>query len=120
MVAWPIMDSSLGGILSPRAIRDDGTSMRLTRTIGLAATLMLIAVGIVFLRAEQTRLAKATLALESEWVHLRGERWALQAQVARLRTPAQTRGRMAIFGVALDPPRPASPRRPSSHLALVP
>ena len=59
-----------------------------------AAILAAIAMVVVHLRSEQTRCAAKMLTLESRWVQLRRERWALEARAARLQTPHRVRQRV--------------------------
>ena len=66
-----------------------------------------IALAIVCLRAEQTRIAAKTLRLEDRWIRQRRELWALQTSIARLRTPDRIRERVHYedwFDVDLSPP----------------
>ena len=68
-----------------------------TGVIALAA----VALAVVCLRAEQTRVASQALSLERRFVALRGELWQLQTGVARLRTPARLQERVEWFDVGL-------------------
>ena len=65
--------------------------------IALAA----VALAVVCLRAEQTRVAAQALGLERRFVALRGELWQLQTGVARLRTPVRLQERVDWFDVGL-------------------
>ena len=74
--------------------------------IGALAT---IAFAVVWLRAEQTRVAARMLGHEYRWVQKRRELWAVQAEVARLRTPHAVRDRVERvdrFEIGLVPPEP--------------
>ncbi len=60
----------------------------------LLVAIALMALSVVYLRAEQTRSAAGALALEARWVKARRHLWSLQAQVARLRSPDHIHARM--------------------------
>ena len=78
--------------------------MSVARALPLLASFAVIALGVVYLRAEQTRSAAETLKLEAQWTELRRERWLLQTRAARLRAPRQIHERVARFDVDLAPP----------------
>jgi hypothetical protein len=78
--------------------------LNVARALPLLASFALIALGVVYLRAEQTRSAAETLKLEAQWTELRRERWLLQTRAARLRSPTQIHERVARFDVDLAPP----------------
>jgi len=63
-----------------------------------------IALTAVHLRVEQTRSAARTLRIESEWIDLRRQRWALQTRAARLRAPDLLRNRVETWQAGLIPP----------------
>jgi hypothetical protein len=67
-------------------------------SVGRGAALLLafgaLAVVGVHLRAEETRLASRVQRLRRERIELRRESWALQMEIARVRTPQQIRGRV--------------------------
>jgi hypothetical protein len=81
--------------------RDDGAAelLKMWRLGGLLFAFALIGLTVVYLRAEQTRVAAQTLELEGEWVSLRRELWDAEAHVARLRTPARVHQRLDLFDV---------------------
>jgi hypothetical protein len=70
----------------------------------MIAALSLIALVAVYLRAEQTRCAAHTLAIESELIKERRELWRVQSAVARLRAPGHIHDRMDWFEDDLVPP----------------
>ena len=63
-----------------------------------------IALAVVWLRAEQTRVAARALHLEVRWIEQRRALWAAQADVARLRTPHRIRHGVDWFETRLLPP----------------
>lgn len=71
--------------------------MNVGRVCVVAAALVVIALVVVHLRAEQTRSAARLLTLESRWVQLRREAWTLQTRAARLQTPQRLHERMALL-----------------------
>ncbi len=83
--------------------------MSVSKACGLLACFALISIFVVFLRAEQARSVQRALAHEQEWVRLRRELWALQAEVARLKTPDQIRERVYRFRVNLLSPGEGAP-----------
>ena len=78
-------------------------------TIGRVCTLLtafvLIALAVVHLRAEQTRCAARTLAIESKCIEQRRELWRLQASVARLQAPSRVHDCMDWYRADLVPPQ---------------
>ena len=75
-------------------------------TAGRICTLLVafavIALAVVYLRAEQTRCAARTLAIESMRITVRRELWRVQAGVARLQAPTRIRDRMDWFQTEPD------------------
>ena len=65
-----------------------------TRCVGLMGLACGLALCVVHLRTEQARVAAEILSSQARQIELRRELWTLQMAVARLRTPAQTRGRV--------------------------
>ena len=76
--------------------------MRTLRCVTLIVSLSVVAVTLVYLRWEQTRIASGLLHAETRWVELRRDWWSVQANTARFRSPARMRGRA---GVVHDGPR---------------
>jgi hypothetical protein len=74
------------------------------RACPLVVAFALVALGVVYLRAEQSRSAAEALKLEAKWIELRRERWTLQARSFRLRTPERIHERVQTFEVDLSPP----------------
>lgn len=68
--------------------------MSARRVCLLVCALAGLAVGTVQLRSEQARCAARLLRVESQWIELRRERWALQTRAARLRAPQRLRERI--------------------------
>lgn len=78
--------------------------MTLTRASALLATFAALALGVVHLRAEQTRSAARVLKIESDWVRLRGDLWSLQIRNARMRAPDRIHDRATYFAAGVVPP----------------
>ena len=67
--------------------------MRTLRCVTLIVSLAAVAITLVYVRWEQTRIASGLLHTEIQWVELRREWWSLQASTAQFRSPARMRGR---------------------------
>ena len=78
--------------------------MTVRRGVCLLAIFASIALAVVHLRAEQTRCAASVLRLESDWVRLRSELWAVQARVARARAPDRIQDRATYLATGLIAP----------------
>ena len=78
--------------------------MNTLRRCFLVASLAAIALGVVHIRAEQSRCAAQVMATEGKWLTLRGELGDLQARKARSRTPDRLRRRNLFFDTGLVPP----------------
>lgn len=76
--------------------------MKIFRCVTLIVSLAVVAIMLVYLRWEQTRIAAGLLRTETRWVELRREWWSVQASTAGFRSPARMRGRA---GVIHDDPR---------------
>ncbi len=90
--------------------------MNLGRLLMMIAAFSLIALGAVYLRAEQTRCAARTLGIESELIRQRRELWRVQSAVARLRAPGHIHDWMVWF--QSDLARPGSIESSSSGTRL--
>lgn len=88
--------------------------MRGKRTCVLGSVLVGLALVCVGLRAEQTRRTAEILELESKWVQLRQERWAMQARAARMRAPNRLHARLRSMDSALQLPSPV--RQPENSM----
>ncbi len=84
----------------------------------LAALFAVIALAVVFLRAEQTRAAGRTLRLEAQWVQARRDLWLSRSGVARLRSPEQVHDRAARFGSEVLPPGAIDQMQQGRRLAV--
>lgn len=84
----------------------------------LAALFAVIALAVVFLRAEQTRAAGRVLRLEAQWVQARRDLWLTRSGVARLRSPEQVHDRTARFGSEVLPPGTKDQTMPVRRLAV--
>ncbi len=82
----------------------------------MVASLAAIAIGVVHIRAEQSRCASQVMATEGKWLALRGDLGDLQARKARLRTPNRLRNRNFFFDTGLVPPG-ESEESPADKLA---
>lgn len=86
--------------------------MNASRLVILIAAFAGLGLGVVYVRTEQARSAARTLALEMQWIELRGEWWELQSGVARMRAPERIRDRLGWYQSDLKPPgelgKPAS------------
>ena len=69
--------------------------MRTWRGTVLLGAFAAIGLAVVGLRVEQTRCTARTLALEEEWISVRGELWQVQAGMAGLRAPGYLHERMS-------------------------
>ena len=78
--------------------------MSTLRICALLVLLAFVALGVVYLRVEQTRCASATLRLEAERAETRHELWRVQTSVARLRSPERLHGRMSWIETNLVAP----------------
>jgi len=74
------------------------------RLVILIAAFAGLGLGVVYVRTEQARSAARTLALELQWIELRGQWWELQGGVARMRTPERIRDRLGWYQSDLKPP----------------
>jgi hypothetical protein len=70
-----------------------------TRACVIIVVLGGVALAVVCVRAEQTRAAAGSLALERKCITLRRELWQLQSGVARLRTPSRLQASVEWFDV---------------------
>lgn len=77
----------------------------------------LAGLGLVMLRAEQTRSSARALALEMEWMALRRESWSTQVGLARLRAPGSIHDRSKWFQTDLVAPSAPSDLRRGERLA---
>lgn len=71
--------------------------MSAARAAILLISFVVLALCVVGLRLEQTRAAARAIRLELRQVEARRELWALQARMARLRSPERIRTRMELF-----------------------
>ncbi len=71
--------------------------MKTLRCVTLIVSLAVVAITLVYLRWEQTRIAAGLLHAETRWVELRREWWSVQASTARFRSPARMRGRAGVI-----------------------
>lgn len=70
----------------------------MARCAAMLLGLALMALAVVHLRAEQARLIARALAHESRWIELRREKWDVEVQMARLRSPERVRHWLETFG----------------------
>ncbi len=63
--------------------------MNFGRLVGLLAAFSILAVGLVHLRAEQTRMTAGMLNAQTRRLHLRRELWVLQTRLARAKSPGR-------------------------------
>ncbi len=75
-----------------------------------------VAMGTVYVRSEQSRMAAAALRNEAKSHDLRRELWSMQASLARVRSPAQIHDRLGRLhvGLAASYEKPATPVKPAS------
>ena len=78
--------------------------MTVGRGVVLLLTFVILAVCGVHLRAEETRLAARIQKLRAERAALRRESWALQVEIARLRTPDRIRDRVDRWQLQVQAP----------------
>lgn len=64
----------------------------------------ILALSVVYLRAEQARSAASILRMESDWVRLRSELWKVQTRLARARAPNRIHDRAIYLATGLVPP----------------
>jgi hypothetical protein len=81
-----------------------------SRGLFLLIVFGMLAVAVVLVRSEKTRMSARIAAL-------RRESWTLQMQYARLRTPDQIRQRLGYLDLQVRAPHDKSPIRQPSHLA---
>ncbi len=74
------------------------------RVCTLVAVLSVVAIGVVHLRAEQTRSAARTLRLEAHRLALQRKLWTLEARTARHRAPQRLHERIENLHPDLLPP----------------
>ncbi|HEY3242019.1 MAG TPA: hypothetical protein VGM03_01595 [Phycisphaerae bacterium] len=90
-------------------------------TIGRAVALLLVlgalALCVVQLRSERVRCAARVADLRSERLRMRRESWALQMEIARLRTPDQIRECIERYDLQVLLPHPPLSRARSAALA---
>lgn len=86
---------------------------RICVLVGLFAV---VALALVWLRAEQTRCAADTLRMRQECVTLRRSLWKVQTVAARLRAPERMHNRMGWFRTDLLPPMTDEPSSPPLRL----
>ena len=94
--------------------------MTVLRVCAVLMALGLIALGGVYFRAEQTRCAAKTLAIEADIVQQRRELWRLQVSVARLQAPSSIRDRIIRLRPDMIPPDEDEPTELSIMLASIP
>lgn len=82
----------------------------------LVAALCVVAVGVVHLRAEQTRSAARTLRLEADRLALQSKLWTLEARTARHRAPQRLHERIENLNPDLSPPVTNPSDRPATRL----
>ena len=70
--------------------------MSASRTVTLILSLAAIALTVVVLRWEQTRLEAGLLRAETRWSALRRDWWSVQSTTAMLKTPARVRRRTSM------------------------
>jgi len=75
------------------------------RFCALLSAFAVIALTLVYLRAEQTRCAARTVSIEAKFVEQQRELWRLQTGVARLQAPSRLHDCMERFHADLVPPR---------------
>jgi hypothetical protein len=79
-------------------------------TVSRALALLLVFVGVglwrVHLQSEETRLTARIQELRAEQAELRRQEWALQMELARLRSPDQIRSRADRWRLEVSAPRP--------------
>jgi cell division protein FtsL len=78
--------------------------MTVARGLALLGLFAVLAIGAVHVRAEQVRMAARAQELRTEQLVLRREAWALQVEIARLRTPDQILDRVQRWELAVAPP----------------
>lgn len=91
--------------------------MTVTRGIVFLALFTLVAVWVVQVRSERVRLTARAHRLQEERIELEREAWALEAQIARLRTPEHIRSRAERWCLGLSAPRPPLDPRPEQRFA---
>ena len=98
---FPIPDRFSGAFafgFPPSTLRRRGIlDVKSLRSVTLIISLAVVAIMLVYLRWEQTRIAAGLLRAETRWVELRREWWSLQASTARFRSPARMRGRADVI-----------------------
>ena len=92
-------------------------AVSVARVCLLIAALAGIALGVVYLRAEQTRCGTRLVRLESQWVELRRQWWGLQTRAARLRAPERIVGRATFLQTDLVPPEDGESPQLAARLA---
>lgn len=90
--------------------------MNATRLAVLMLGFALLGLAAVYVRTEQARSAARTLAIEMQWIELRGVWWELQTDVARLRSPERIRERLGWYQSDLEPPG-ESQKQPHAKVA---
>lgn len=75
----------------------EALTLKTPRACVLIVSLAVVAITLVYLRWEQTRIAAGLLRAESRWVELRREWWSLQASTAMFRSPTRMRGRARVL-----------------------
>lgn len=84
--------------------------MSVTRGVVLLLAFAALAVVAVHLRAKETRLAAHIQRLSRQRIELRRQSWALQMEIARLRTPQQIRERADRWRLAVRAPGSEEPQ----------
>ncbi len=91
--------------------------MTVCRAAALLVTFAAIALGVVFLRGEQTRTAARIHQLQVSKDRLRHESWDLQMEIARLRTPDLIRERVERWQLNVLAPCPGPGWRAETGMA---
>lgn len=91
--------------------------MTVSRGLFLLIVFGMLAVAVVLVRSEKTRMSARVAALRSERIQLRRESWTLQMQYAQLRAPDQIRQRLGYLDLQVRAPHEKVPNRQPSHLA---
>lgn len=91
--------------------------MTVVRATAVLLVFGTIALCLVYVRAEQTRVAATIQALEVQRVELRQDSWELQMEIARLKTPEQVTDRVVRLRLNVMGPWPESKWRWETGLA---
>lgn len=78
--------------------------MTLSRMVGVLMLLGVIALGVVWLRAEEARTARRIQKIQADMVRVRRELWSVQLAIARQKSPPRIADQVGRWSLEVTPP----------------